>query len=193
MQPIPIEKTTIDKTNQIVSSVSITNKTEPTIKKNELVVRKKVNFNLKNYDLENSNAITKFERRNLNKPHCLDIYNKTMKIKNVVYNGTFPIDLPLSSRFNEFEDNYDESSVNEYDEDENENEQYEDDYLEDDSEPRTSLSMNELLKDKEINLNYGKVKYDFENSFLEFEKILDKNNGTRRRDVKSFNIDEPIM
>lgn len=183
--PIPIEKPTIEKTKQIVSSVSITKPIVPTIKQqNDLIVRKKVNFNLENCNLQNSNALMKFERRNLNKPHCLDIYNKTMKIKNVVYNGTFPIDEPLSSRFNEVDDDkYDDNSLNEYDEEENEPF---------DDEPRSSLSMNQLLKDKEINLNYGKVKYDFENSFLEFEKILDKNSGTRRRDVKSFNIDEPM-
>lgn len=191
MQPdIPIEKPPVEKVNPIDSSVSITNQTAPAAKQSDLIVRKKVNFNLENCKLQNSNALMKFERRNLNKPHCLDIYNKTMKIKNVVYNGTFPIDLPLSSRFNEFEENCDDENnsagdENEYDEDGNEP-------FEDDSVPRSSLSMNELLKDKEINLNYGKVKYDFENSFLEFEKILDKNNGTRRRDVKSFNIDEPM-
>lgn len=190
MQPIiPIEKSTIEKTkNQIASSVSITNHPpiQSTVKQNDLIVRKKVNFNLENCKLQNSNALMKFERRNLNKPHCLDIYNKTMKIKNVVYNGTFPIDEPLSSRFNEFDDDeVDENFQNEYDEEDNEP-------FDDDSQPRSSLSMNQLLKDKEINLNYGKVKYDFENSFLEFEKILDKNSGTRRRDVKSFNIDEPM-
>lgn len=185
-QPIPIEKPPIEKSKPIASSVStINHQISPTVKQNDLIVRKKVNFNLENCKLQNSNALMKFERRNLNKPHCLDIYNKTMKIKNVVYNGTFPIDEPLSSRFNEFEDKYDESSLNKYDEEDNEP-------FDGDSEPRSSLSMNQLLKDKEINLNYGKVKYDFENSFLEFEKILDKNSGARRRDVKSFNIDEPL-
>lgn len=139
------------------------------------------------------------------KDMCPLMITRETKIKNVVYNGTYPIDDPISSRFNEdVEENEDyEENEDEDEEDYEDFDEYEEgEYAEnnDDVEKHPSYTIKELIQNKGISLNYQKMKYDFEKSFQQFDQILDRRAGyDRKGDVlagktitKSFDIDEPL-
>lgn len=91
-------------------------------------------------------------------------------VKNVVFNGTFPIDYPLKSRF--------ESDGSSPDEDEREEE----------AEAFKTMSMQELVESKNVKVNLAQMRKEFEVSFSEFEKFLAKGRPTS----STFAIDEPL-
>lgn len=83
-----------------------------------------------------------------------------MQLKKVIYNGTYPIDDPLSSRF-------DEGSGMElvhHREDDNDDEEDE----------KESFSIRDLIEDESIDINYSRMKLEFQRSCTEFETFLKK-------------------
>lgn len=162
------------------------------------ILRKRVNFKLANNKIMDApppnNLLVKFNNPRKFHPNKLIPYkvSREMKIKNVVYNGTYPIDDPISSRFEE-EEIYAQDDCEDVYEDQ-------DDYEVDDDDDDDggggggddgSWTMKELIQDKNIGFNnYSKMKNDFEKSFKEFERILERKSG--RSEVKSFDIDEPL-
>lgn len=168
--------------------------------------------------------------------------------KNIIYNGTFPIDMPLQTRFNNYDpeancssedyrnyEAYKSSSNDEDDEDdgEDDDEDEESDYEEQhflvqdlesvnltkygiikantktNTKPLTSnsqqkppqvWSMQELINDPSIPLNYKKMCNEVEQSLQEFEHFIDNKNNADDKMFKSkkpptlrtFNIDDPI-
>lgn len=132
---------------------------------------------------------------------CPLMMTRETKIKNVVYNGTFPIDNPISSRFDgshENDDNDDEADEEDYyKEDGEEDEEYDEDDFGPEKHP--SYTMKELIANKNIKINYNKMKFDFQQSFMKFDQFLDRRGGTgggrgraEIKEIRSFDIDEPM-
>lgn len=137
--------------------------------------RKKQRNSVKNLD--------KFQLRKF------DSLGKNCKIKNVVYNGTYPIDHPICKRF-DFQTNYDSLSSSELEEIEEEQEIEE---ITQESKATRSLSMQELVEDKNVKFNLAKMRKEFHESLVEFEKFLAKGGpGCTKKPAGTFAIDEPF-
>lgn len=118
-------------------------------------------------------------------------------MKNVVFNGTYPIDRPeYKNRFLMQPKVVDScSSLSELDE------QEEEEYLNDtqgkksvvveESKAIQSMSMQELVEDKNVKFNLTKMRQEFHKSLVEFEKFLAKG-APKRSNVQTFAIDEPL-
>lgn len=98
------------------------------------------------------------------------IENRTVSTrKKVVFNGTFPIDEPISRKHkskrhsNEIVPREERSS-------------------------NRSWSIQELIRDESIKINYGRMRMDYEKSFTEFERFLEKKNF-QEKFFKSFDVD----
>lgn len=150
-----------------------------------LGLRKRVNFKLNNEDnVEeagvNAVALRKIFRKTRKKRYTnqLKKYNsadsRRTKIKNVVYNGTFPIDFPLKSRFAIYSDLSSSGSCSGEDMEE--------------GEAIRSLSMRELVQDK--NFSMANMRKEFQASLSEFEKFLAK--GAPSKYLPTYSIDEPL-
>lgn len=120
--------------------------------------------------------------------------NNNTTMKNVVFNGTYPIDRPLKSRFVLQPKIVDScSSLSELDE------QEEEEYLNviqessvvEESKAIQSMSMQELVEDKNVKFNLTKMRQEFHKSLAEFEKFLAKG-APNRSNVQTFAIDEPL-
>lgn len=113
----------------------------------------------------------------------------TTAMKNVIFNGTFPIDDPFSSRFEGDDD--DELLSEQSDDDGRANDDDdEDEYKKDFDGPSQSYSMDRLISDRNIKMNYAKMKDEFQKSFQEFEEYIAAKNRTKN--IKTFDIDGPI-
>lgn len=206
-----------------------------------------------------SNLVVKHHQQHVSKSLGNNVYNQqhsrhTFLKKHIVYNGTFPIDMPLTASYNNYDpeanfnredfSNYqayesdsneddDEDDENEYDdyqEDEDEVQQYENNYLLNQdleslqhhkslaaygilkaktkgkpSLPQTQKppqvwSMQELINDPSIPLNYKKMCNEVEQSLQEFEQYIDSKSNSDDKAFKmakppvlrTFNIDDPI-
>lgn len=163
-------------------------------------------------------AAKKFHRNRLT--NALDVYTgggnsfrtKQTLSSGIVFNGTYPIDDPVSSRFhNQYVYNeYDEDA---YDEEEEEGLEAKDNADDDEDsvydnfehhQQRTPIaagdknnyednvkgySIDELVQNKNIKFNFDKMKAEYDRSFREFDRIVDRK---RCENVRTFNIDAPI-
>lgn len=120
----------------------------------------------------------------------------TTTMKNVVFNGTYPIDRPFKGKFVMQPKIIDScSSLSELDE------QEEEEYLNvmqerksvvvEESKAFQSMSMQELVEDKNVKFNLTKMRQEFHKSLAEFEKFLAKG-APKRSNVQTFAIDEPL-
>lgn len=100
--------------------------------------------------------------------------------KKVVFNGTFPIDDPISSRFNESSDEDDENVDEDEDEDDYENEQGEC--------SDRGVSIEELIVDRKVKLNYKKMMNEYERSFAAFDQLMASRNLQHIRN--NFNVND---
>lgn len=159
-------------------------------------IRKRVNFKLNNDDehecieeevqVEQAVAMrkvyrkTRKKRTNCNELRKYNSLDRDTKIKNVVYNGTFPIDYPLKSRFEKIGSSC--SSANEEEEEIGDGGE--------ECEALKTMSMKELVKDRNVKFNLAKMRKEFQESLSEFEKFLAK--GRPNRIASTFAIDEPL-
>lgn len=97
--------------------------------------------------------------------------------KKVVFNGTFPIDDPISSRFNESSDNDDDDDDN-VDDYENEQGECSD----------RGVSIEELIVDRKVKLNYKKMMNEYERSFAAFDQLMASRNLQHIRN--DFNVND---
>lgn len=100
--------------------------------------------------------------------------------KPIIFNGTFPIDCPIT---NEAEDYVDDDEFY-YKEDNGEENQ------ENYSDSETSLVPHNFLVNKRIGVNYKEMCADIENSLTHFENFVNR----RRKSIylQTFEIDAPI-
>jgi len=189
MQPVQNDTQHSEEANDSVEAATDQKQPEPLqtevsnqalSKFNNFGIRKRVNFKL-NTDQEcieeevEAVAMRKVFRKTRKKrlSHGLRNYHsfdKNTQIKNVVYNGTFPIDYPLKSRFDGFGSNYSEEEAAS------------------EAEALQTMSLQELVEDRSFNM--AKMRKEFQASLTEFEKFLAK--GTPSRFVPTFLIDEPL-
>lgn len=110
------------------------------------------------------------------------------KFKPIVFNGTFPIDLPIryDAESNEFGQIYMDDEFY-YKEDDCEEENDEDENY---SDKDSSLEIDSFLVDKRIPINYKKMCTDVEKSITQFENLL--NNQRKSMFLRTFEIDAPI-
>lgn len=119
--------------------------------------------------------------------------NNNTNIKNVVFNGTYPIDRPLKSRFVSRSNNNKNdscSSLSELNEQEEEEILIQETVIQE-SKAIKSMSMQELVEDKNVKFNINKMRQEFHKSLAEFEKFLAKG-APNCRNVETFAIDEPL-
>lgn len=109
--------------------------------------------------------------------------------KKVVFNGTFPIDDPISSRF----DDSNESSDDDADADDDE--EYDEDEEDDDGDEveqgeccDRGLSIEELIVDRKVKLNYKKMMNEYERSFAAFDQLMASRNLQHLRN--DFNVND---
>jgi hypothetical protein len=125
------------------------------------------------------------------------------EIRNVIFNGTFPIDMPLCSRFNRSAAAVSvtttqqppaaspsssgstslESSDNDY-------------YVKLKQKSVASdeaLTFEELMENKRMSTNLCRLRKEFQESFLAFDRILSRKNTAMSGSVKTFDIDEPMF
>lgn len=113
-------------------------------------------------------------------------------VKSVVFNGTFPIDEPISSRFDEYDDGQDsQSNYSDWDGEDLIGGQSENEIPIKNDGFGGGISIDQLISNKNIKFNYEKMKNEYDRSFSAFDNLLDQRN--RRRLLKNtFDIDEPI-
>lgn len=104
---------------------------------------------------------------------------KKKRGKKVVFNGTFPIDDPISSRFNESNESSDSDD------------DYNDDVVEDEENVEgeccdRGVSIEELIVDRKVKLNYKKMMKEYEESFAAFDKLMASRNLQHLRN--DFNV-----
>lgn len=176
---------------------------------NKLICNNKINTNFNNqslvkFDVKKQQKLPAAAIKNSGiidlktRDMCPLLMTRETKIKNVVYNGTYPIDNPISSRFDEAYGDDEEEGEDYYKEDDGVDEDYDEDDYEPDKHP--SYTMKELIENKNIKINYNKMKFDFQQSFLKFDQFLDRRSGGNRRrvqrgeinEIRSFDIDEPM-
>lgn len=97
--------------------------------------------------------------------------------KKVVFNGTFPIDDPISSRFDESES---ESDVDDDDDDDNDDDDEQNECCD------RGVSIEELIVDRKVKLNYNKMMNEYERSFAAFDQLMATRNLRHLRD--DFNV-----
>lgn len=114
----------------------------------------------------------------INKKFSGSVKKKTGK--KVVFNGTFPIDDPISSRF-------DESNESSYD-DEEEDDDDDDDEIEQGECSDRGVSIEELVVDRKVKLNYKKMMNEYERSFAAFDQLMASRNLRHLRD--DFNVND---
>lgn len=166
-------------------------------------IRKRVNF-LLNKPLDTKNplsvpsspepeiAMRKVLRKTRKKQQIGQVKkfsNNETFMKNVVYNGTYPIDRPVKSRFVPQPKKVDScSSLSELDEHE------EEEYLKKaESRAIKNISMQELVEDTNVKFNVSKMRQELHKSLAEFEKFLAKGAPLpARKNVQTFAIDEPL-
>lgn len=170
-------------------------------------------------------CINKFEpKNNLKYPGDLNrIPECPVTPPKLVFNGTYPIDNPMSSRFvhkrlayNDDHDYYYERDEDDDDDDDEDDEDDDEDGDEDDEEDDTfedyeivtakqtsqnfvnndiyenrvkGYSLNEIINDKNIKINFSKMKEEYDRSFRAFDQMIERKN---RNYAKTFNIDAPI-
>lgn len=118
------------------------------------------------------------------------------KFKPIIFNGTFPIDLPIKydPESNELDRNYAEEEDDDYyyreDDGEEDYENPDDEDEESYSDNEASLAIHNILANKKIPINYRKMCTDVENSITQFENLLNE----RRKSIylRTFEIDAPI-
>lgn len=113
-----------------------------------------------------------------NIPHSRTSY------KPIIFNGTFPIDCPITNKANNSyltQDYVDDEFYYQEDDGEENDESY--------SDSETLVTQNFLVK-RRISVNYKEMCSDVENSFTNFEKFL----NDRRKSIylRTFEIDAPI-
>lgn len=216
----------------------------PTLLQSELLLSSAAPSSSSHIQHDNNNKISaKLAHRN-QLTNSLDIYQRdnysrlndhnfrkrpTISSNGIVFNGTYPIDDPVSSRFhNEYIYNeYDEDNYEEDDDDDQEDDNDDDDEDDDDNDGDyddqdlyaynnlkgnvaeynnssqvenknktvnyednvKGYSIDELVHNKKIKINFDKMKAEYDRSFKAFDEIIDKN---RRKNVRTFNIDAPI-
>lgn len=135
-------------------------------------VRKRVNFKLNHHDecieeefhVQQAVATRKVYRKTRSKK--IAKVNRA-DMKNVIFNGTFPIDCPLQSRFETGESDGGEEC-----------------------EPLKTMSMRELVADRNVKFNLTKMREEFHESLTEFERFLAK--GSPSKFVNTYAVDEPM-
>lgn len=167
----------------IVDPLSIPSSPEQQSAQQEIVMRSKV--------------YRKTRKKSKSDYQIRKVLNSSSKstMKNVVFNGTYPIDRPVKSRFLMQPKPVDScSSLSELDE------QEEEEYLKviqkssavvEESKAIQSMSMQELVEDKNVKFNLTKMRQEFHKSLAEFEKFLAKG-APKRCNVHTFAIDEPL-
>lgn len=114
---------------------------------------------------------------------------KKRTAKKVVFNGTFPIDDPISSRFdgcNDTSDDDDDEVEDEDEEDDNDDNDVDDN---DDGECcDRGVSIEELVSDRKVKLNYKKMMNEYERSFAAFDQLMASRNMQHLR--KDFNVND---
>lgn len=188
-------------TNRSIMSKTTHNCNNNVIASSVNVVTKHVNFNLTPLDdtatddiLNNSDISRATGTFRTN--HNANSY-RASTVKNIVFNGTYPIDYPLKSRFDnndidheagrpyrarysDYDDDYDDEDITSEDED-----------VEDpDEDSHASWTMQELIADKSVHFNYSKMCDEIQHSFEQFERFLTKKNEARP--VRTFDIDGPL-
>lgn len=137
---------------------------------NSIQINKTISKVNSNRNVENDTD-TSDNELNSNLPHSK---SQDSSLKNIVFNGTYPIDKPYSSRFDlgddEFSDNYPREPSN-----------------------PNALSIQELINNKNIKLNCMNMRKEFQTSVMKFEEYLARKNvsGDKPKLVKTFSIDEP--
>ncbi|KAJ6636499.1 hypothetical protein Bhyg_15089 [Pseudolycoriella hygida] len=103
------------------------------------------------------------------------------KGKKVVFNGTFPIDDPISSRF---------SGANESSDDDNDNSEEDGSDADGYEEPcDRGVSIEELVVDPKVKLNYKKMMNEYERSFAAFDQLMASRNMQHlRNDFNTCNV-----
>lgn len=179
-------------------------------------IRKRVNFKLNNAqddiveELEENKQVVmrKVYRRKNKKKRCgtensVRKYNALdykLNLKNIVFNGTFPIDYPLKSRFEvlgsssssglDYSDEYeDREQICEHEFIDTNEQNYEDEEATECT-ALHSMSIQELVEDKKFNIT--KMKKEIQVSLAEFEKFLAKGGPNHNRNVRTYSIDEPL-
>lgn len=104
--------------------------------------------------------------------------------KKVVFNGTFPIDDPISSRFDESNES---SDVDDDDDDEYNVEENDDENEQGECYDR-GLSIEELVVDRKVKLNYKKMMNEYERSFAAFDQLMANRNLQHLRN--DFNVND---
>jgi hypothetical protein len=192
------------------------------------VLRKRVNFNLKpavsEVDLKAPKPmppkmVARKGRKRLRKTrsmgtgddfHATNSYQMRRKyhnrlenrskteIRNVIFNGTFPIDMPLCSRFRQkaaamgggkvtikpltMVDSRSSSSLESSDDD------Y---YVKLRQQPTISPKIEAMMENKRMSNNLCRLRKEFQESFLAFDRILSRKN-VAMGGVRTFDIDAPL-
>lgn len=216
------ESSAIITNTQLTNTYQTTDVSTAAIMNRNFGIRKRVNFKLNNVQediveeqveeeeqelkiQQQQVAVRKVYRKKTKKKRCgtesnaIRKYNsldRRLNLKNIVFNGTFPIDYPLKSRFDarhssssglDYSDEYEaiENCDHEYVEDE-----VGDQERRGESRALHSMSMQELVEDKKFNI--AKMKKEFQVSLAEFEKFLAKGGPTHNKNVRTYSIDEPL-
>lgn len=103
--------------------------------------------------------------------------------KKVVFHGTYPIDDPISSRFDESNEPPDDD-----DEDDDDDEFDDDDENEEDECSDRGVSIEELIVDRKVKLNYKKMMNEYERSFAAFDQLMASRNLQHFRN--DFNVND---
>lgn len=112
----------------------------------------------------------------VNKKLCGSVKKK--RGKKVVFNGTFPIDDPISSRF----DGCDDEVSDEDDDDEDDNDDDETECCD------RGVSIEELVVDRKVKLNYKKMMNEYERSFAAFDQLMASRSMQHLRN--DFNVND---
>lgn len=204
--------------SSVVSNTPLTNTYQTTeVSNRNLGIRKRVNFKLNNVQADiveededetvkpqeqqqQQVALRKVYRKKSKRKRCgvessIRKYNsldRRLNLKNIVFNGTFPIDYPLKSRF----ESHSSSSGLDYSDEYEAIENCDHEYVDNDegrvgeSRALHSMSIQELVEDKKFNI--AKMKQEFQVSLAEFEKFLAKGGPTHNKNVRTYSIDEPL-
>lgn len=107
--------------------------------------------------------------------------------KKVVFNGTFPIDDPISSRFDESNESSDDDVDDDYDNVEEDDDDHEDENEQGECCDR-GVSIEELIVDRKVKLNYKKMMNEYERSFAAFDQLMASRNLQHLRN--DFNVND---